>query len=294
MIITKLIGGLGNQMFQYATGLYLSKMHEVPLFLDTSDYSPDSFRQYELDSFNIDAKIATQKDIDKFMNPKLNVFSRAIEKIKIKQNKRHIILEKSFQFRDELATATKNTYVKGHWQSYKYFDKIRNEILKSFTLKEELKNDNLLILEKIKKYSNSVSLHIRRTDYLNDKLMYALEDEYYEKSIRYLQQNLDNPHFFIFSDDTDWVRKTNILSDNFTLITINKTPQSSYKDMILISYCKHNIMANSSFSWWGAWLNQNTEKIVVAPKRWFRVGSLWYDGQKPIEDDLVPKTWNRL
>jgi hypothetical protein len=177
----------------------------------------------------------------------------------------------------------------GYWQSSKYFSDYEKEIREDFQFIKPLDRKNLSVLKKIEKTS-SASIHIRRGDYVSNskinKVHGTCSITYYRKAINHLKRKFPNSAFFVFSDDPNWV-KENIKINNATYVDWNQG-KNSYKDMQLMSRCKHNIIANSSFSWWGAWLNCNPKKIIIAPKIWFN---------DPIAQEkskeLIPKTWIR-
>jgi len=295
MIITKLQGGLGNQMFQYAIGKTLSEKNKTELKLDLSFYNKQpkntTLREYSLGCFNVKKNIATDKEIKK------------LKKYEWKNSRRHFLYnlifadrliyieEKWFDFEENYLKIKNNAYLDGYWQSEKYFSaqggkNIEKIIQKKFTLKKDLNNIAKGTSEKIIN-SNSVSIHIRRGDYANNpdtKSYHGLcPIGYYEKAIKKITNKIKNPTFYIFSDDIEWVKKN--LKTNFPMIFVEGN--KDYEDLILMSYCKHNIIANSSFSWWGAWLNKNPNKIVIAPKKWFV-------NETKNTNNLIPKPWIQL
>lgn len=173
----------------------------------------------------------------------------------------------------------------GYWQCEHYFEDIRALILAEFTPAELPDQINLDVGRKIAQ-SMSISLHVRRGDYVNNKFHSFLGLDYYRVAVAEMASKTECPHMFVFTDDPEWCRQNLNISFPYTLVTHNPGPQA-YWDIILMSRCKHNIIANSSFSWWGAWLNQNPRKIVIAPKRWF--------GDPSVDTiDRVPKGWIRL
>lgn len=272
-------GGLGNQMFQYA--LYLAlKESGRKVKLDTSLYSfVEMHNGYELERcFHVNEVLVEYSKVHLF-------FLRVILKIK----PRMFLYEDNLQYNNVVFT-TKCKYLSGSWQSEKYFKQIEDIIRKYFIFKD-IDKSNLSIAEEIRSY-NSVSLHIRRGDYLGNSIYSGVcTEEYYSKAIDEIITNCsltDNIKFYIFSDDkifaNQFIQKINYPTE---LIEHNKSIDS-YKDMFLMSQCRHNIIANSSFSWWGAWLNSNPDKIVVAPKRWFGVGSM------EIYKDIVPEKWIKI
>lgn len=284
MIIIKLIGGLGNQLFQYAAGRLLAEKLGCPLKLDVTGYKNQSGltpRYYELGVFNIKESFANIEDINLLKNKKRSFFQKLFGIKKI-----YYYSEKNFGFNEEFLNLTKNTYLNGYWQSEKYFLEISDILRKEFSFKNPPDRETKNLLNQIK-HINSVSLHIRRGDYVSDSQTKAAHyvdlEEYYKKAVNYIMENSNNPHFYIFSDDPQWVKDNFIKDFDYTIIDFNPTDKG-YEDLRLMSTCKHNIIANSSFSWWGAWLNNNPEKIVIAPSKWFNISE--YNTK-----DLIPESW---
>ena len=201
----------------------------------------------------------------------------------------NLFKEKSFSFDKRVFDLNGNIYLDGYWQTEKYFKEIEEIIRKEFTVKNELADKNKEIAEEIKK-TNSVSLHIRRADYITDKRTNSHHgtcgSAYYEQAVAIIAEKVKTPHFFVFSDDMDWAKKSIIL-DFPTVYVDHNNAVTNYEDLRLMHLCKHNIIANSSFSWWGAWLNNNPQKIVVVPKRWFVT-------DKMDTRDLIPNTWVKM
>lgn len=272
MIIIKFKGGLGNQMFQYALYKnYIYKNKEVKA--DLSFYnSNDDHNGFELDKiFNIELNIANLEEIQYMGDCK----KRIIDKVRRRcgyRKKSHYV-ENEFIF-DKNLLDKDNLYIEGYFQTEKYFKHIRNEILNSFSVSiNDYRNE--MLIEKMKN-ENCVALHVRRGDYIKNKKTRKIYGgittlDYYEKAIKYINKNVKNPVYYVFSDDIKWVQE-NLCIDSSIIVDWN-TGKESYKDMILMSKCKHNIIANSSFSWWGAWLNINSTKIVVAPNKWLNTKS---------------------
>jgi hypothetical protein len=294
MIVVKLIGGLGNQMFQYAAGLSLANKKNTDLLLDTSFLNEDSKgaytkRHFELDKFSIKEKIA-----DKFILQQFN-FTENQLLIKIKKSipgifKRIIFNEHQFNFHPTFFKFPTNTYLNGFWQSEKYFVENRAVLLNNFSLKDPLTAVAQEIENKIKS-STSVSLHIRRGDFLSLKSANHfhgfLPIEYYKQAIDFINSKVNNTTFFIFSDDIAWCKTHFDFINSKEFVDGKELGISTHEELILMSRCQHNITANSSFSWWGAWLNQNPNKLVIAPKNWF--------ADKTINtNDLIPESWVRL
>ena len=252
MIIVRILGGLGNQMFQYAYAKALElKGYDVKI--DISKFKKYKLHGgYHLDQFKIDLETST----------KLSVF---LSKLGLRRS----IKEKSLLFDSKFLNLPKNEYVKGYFQTEKYFTHIKEVLLKQFVLKSELSSTTINYLKDITIQKNSCSIHIRRGDYISNKKANSVHGtcdiEYYKEAVKLINNKFKDAYFFIFSDDITWVRN-NLKVKNATYINHNVIP---HEDMHLMSSCKHNITANSSFSWWGAWLNQSKNKTVIAPKKWF-------------------------
>ncbi len=278
MIITKILGGLGNQMFQYALGKYLAQKHDTELKLDVTNFNNYKLHNYDLSKLNIQNNIALIHEIEKLKSKKFFNF------IKIK--KQSHINEKTFTFDESILDLPDNIYLEGYWQSEKYFKSLREILLQEFSPKDKITCKNEKYLSKISSV-NSVSLHVRRGDYISNPTANSVHGtcnlDYYSKSIDYIVSKIEKPEFYIFSDDHQWVKENLKYNHPMTFVNWN-TKETALWDMFLMSKCKHNIIANSTFSWWGAWLNDNNDKIVIAPKKWFNSSDM--SGK-----DLVPTEW---
>ena len=251
------------------------------LYIDSSFFENYELRKFQLDDFNITYKpISFGKfSIYKINNRyKLHILKLLNKYVKITPK---IIFEKKEFIYDESVFDTKSFLLVGYWQSYKYFEKIREVLLKEFTLKKELDVVNLEILDRIK-FSNSVSIHIRRGDYVTNDVNSVTPLSYYDDAIKFIIKHVKNPNFFIFSDDIEWV-KANLNTKSLNTEYIGNNNGSPECDIELMKNCKNNIIANSTFSWWAAWLNNNNDKIVIAPKIWVH--------NRAISHDLIPPNW---
>jgi len=289
MIIVKMMGGLGNQMFQYAFGQALQ--NEIVLYDIDTIYNDEEYlgikRKYILDSFNTNVESILANKI-KLLDGRKSILRRIVNKLSINPNKikAKLIIEKSPAVFDPelLQVSSKHVYYEGYFQTEKYFIGIRTQILQDFTLKNALDIQNQEMLDEILS-TNAISLHIRRGDYLNlDVIICSLE--YYKSAIAKIVSEVENPHFFLFSDDPDWVKENLKLDYPCTFVNFNSEEEKAYCDIWLMKHCKHNIIANSSFSWWGAWLNENENKIIIAPKPW------WFrQSDSSSFGDIVPDSW---
>ncbi len=294
MIVVKLIGGLGNQLFQYAAGRALALKHQTELKLDLSFLNTDPKNEYtkrgfELNKFNAKSLIASHNDIEAFY--KKTLFDKFISLyFPNSVFKKNIFNQNDFSFMEDFFTSSsKRTYLNGYWQSERYFVAVRDILLKDLVIKKEMSEQCKLTKDLILN-SNSVSLHIRRGDYVSNKNATAshgiLSLEYYNKAMTHLNGLHQDLKVFIFSDDMNWVKENLKLTNECVYVDFN-TGENSVFDMYLMSQCKHNIIANSSFSWWGAWLNQNLQKTVIAPEKWFADKSL-------NTKDLIPNSWLKM
>jgi hypothetical protein len=289
MIILKLNGGLGNQLFQYAAGRRLAYIKKTQLYLDTSVFKIYHLHKYALDKFNIQGKIASGDELKKIKGIyNIPIAEKIIKKINLFQFQ-NIIRERSLNFNPSILELPDNVYLDGYWQSEKYFKDIRDLLLKEIVVLNPIEGENKIMADKILG-SNSVSVHIRRGDYVNNsltnKIHGVMPTGYYLSAARIFEKKIKDVHFFIFSDDANWARENLKFLQPCTFVDYNG-PEKNYEDMRLMSMCKHNIIANSSFSWWGAWLNQNQDKIVVAPKNWFVEQSV-------NSKDIIPESWLKI
>ncbi|OWK71757.1 alpha-1,2-fucosyltransferase [Pedobacter sp. AJM] len=279
MIIVKLQGGLGNQMFQYAAARTLSNSGKVYLdfsFLNKNNITTDSFtaRQFELDIFK-----RTKTHIS---NPYFIRLIRSNRKIFKMLSPRYQEVKDENIF-DFLNNNSSNLYLDGYFQNPLIFQDIRNILMDEFTFPELSKLSKEIELN-ILSTTNPVAIHIRRGDYTKPEIQSyhgILPLNYYKQGIERIKSKVENPIFYIFSDDPEWCEHNLSFIDNKHIIAGTK---QAWEDMFLISKCKHQIIANSSFSWWGAWLNANPEKIIVAPKKWFN----------NVDINILPKAWISL
>ncbi|MFA6587802.1 MAG: alpha-1,2-fucosyltransferase [Patescibacteria group bacterium] len=283
-LIIKLHGGLGNQLFEYALGRSLALTKNVKVKYDISWFAEQTKRKYELDNFNVKADFATNREVNKLKKFQKRTGYWGFIYNFFFANDAVYIKEKQLSFDPKILEITPPAYLEGYWQSEKYFAGIADQIRKNFTLKnlpsrhlESQKNDIA--------NSNAVSLHIRRTDYLtgSNGFYHICSLGYYQDAIKLIEKSQKNLKLFVFSDDINWVKEN--LKTNQPMVFLQGN--TSYEDLILMSLCKHNIIANSTFSLWGAWLNANPNKIVVAPKKWFT-------DPKISTQDLVPSSWFRI
>jgi hypothetical protein len=292
MIVVKLKGGLGNQLFQYAMARRIAYREHSQLKLDLSEYQNHNLRKYRLNNFNIISEVASPEEIALVKMPRggktNSIKLRLIEKCR-PYYKRHFIKESFFHFDPNILKISGDIYLEGYWQSEKYFIDIEHIIRQEITLKND---PDLLNEEIIKNMDNvqSVSVHVRRGDYILDSTINQFHGccsvDYYHHAIDEMVRYIDQPSFFIFSDDPEWVQENLDIDYPSTIIKHNRLTKD-YEDLRLMSFCKHHIIANSTFSWWGAWLCAHKEKIVISPKKWFNKAEL-------NTRDLIPESWLRI
>lgn len=287
LVIVRVMGGLGNQMFQYALYRNLkTKFEDVKL--DISSYNKYSLHNgYELgDVFDVIEDTASLGEATLLGDIKKDVFSKV--KRKILGTKETHYIQKTCNFTSEIFKYD-NLYLDGYWQSEKFFYDVKDVVINDFKFKKPLLKNNKKMKELINN-SNSVSIHIRRGDYVSNPSAKKVHGDictkkYYRKAIKIINTKVENPTYFIFSDDIEFAKK-NLRVEKAHFISWNKGDRS-YNDMHLMSLCQHNIIANSSFSWWGAYLNTNPNKIVLAPNRWFN------DSTRNVKD-LIPNCWTKI
>jgi hypothetical protein len=289
-VIVKIHAGMGNQMFQYAMGRSLSLQKQAQLFLDNWGYQTDTRRPYELGRFDLSAGI-----VSKGRHKCELQFRGSLKPLRWLLNAiRFPIISKYVEdaeqgFDQKLLLLDQNVYLDGYWQSELYFKGIRDLLLKEFTFKDAPNAENAGCLSSIAS-QNAVCVHIRRGDYCTNnhyQMKYGVCPlDYYRTAIGYIEQRIIDPAFFIFSDDPPWVHSDFPRRNSMTIVSHNFGRNDS-EDLRLMMNCRHFIIANSSFSWWGAWLAQFPQKIVIAPK-------LWYITPDKSDKDLVPESWVRL
>lgn len=266
MVEIKVFGGLGNQMFQYALYRYLEPYNDK-VYLNISDYKVHNHHQgFELERvFGINGPyIASESKNAVKAN---SVIIRSLQKLLrariCASTEYYEHKEISFIAPEKINT---DVYLVGFWQNVKYIEPVKDQLIKDFAFRKELDEKNKQFLKSISE-ENTVSVHVRRGDYLKaGGLAGVCDEEYYSRAFDQIASKVKNAKFVFFSDDINWC-KEKFGHLNSAFVDWN-SGENSYIDMQLMSLCKHNIIANSTFSWWGAFLNTNAEKIVVCPKIW--------------------------
>lgn len=280
------MGGLGNQMFQYAWGCFLANRLNVPLELDLTTFDEGyEARSFALDYFNISTKFASREEVA-FLRKRPFWGVEAFRKLlgvrtgHVRENGDHAIDEALFSVKSPVL-------LDGYWQCARYMELSRPLITNEFRFlrpQDSLNEGHLRCIEA----SESVALHVRRGDYVSNPTFNAVHGvcslDYYQKAITLMQDSLTEPRFYVFSDDLNWACENLSLPQGTVFIDNNQG--EPHEDLRLMAACKHNIIANSSFSWWGAFLGQNTDKRVIAPLKWYAQGR--------SSGDLLPSSWLKL
>ncbi|WP_137170451.1 alpha-1,2-fucosyltransferase [Marinomonas sp. FW-1] len=295
MIVLKISGGLGNQMFQYATARALASEYDCKLYIDLSFYDKQDLRSFSLDQFNCEYELASD-DIINLLKGREGLYQKIRRRLGFPISRPKTYVTDSLMV--NTATHTKDTfqpislnrdvgiYLDGYWQNEKYFNTYRSRIVNEFQLKSNFTDAELKYIDDMKR-TESVSLHVRRGDYVDNNMfknssLSITGLDYYYRSIEFFKKKLIDPVYYIFSDDLEWCKKEFSFLDNKVFID---TASRDTHELLLISQCKHNIIANSTFSWWGAWLNQNELKTIIAPKIWFKTN---------LELSVAPDNWVKI
>lgn len=290
MIIVKLKGGLCNQFFQYALGRSLAQIHKTELKIDISLFETYKLHAYSMRPFNIQENFASPEEVMALTVRDLGITECAIRRVLCIPPKPAptYITEKHFHFDPDILKLPDGVYLDGYWQSEKYFADIVEIIRKEFTVKTPQTGKDKELAEQMVS-CESVSLHIRRGSYIYppyNSVHGTCPLDYYFRCVEYLTRTIKHPHFFIFSDEPEWAHD-NLKLPNPTTVVDHNGADKDYEDLRLMSQCKHHIIANSTFSWWGAWLCENTHKMVLAPKKWFNT-------PENNTRDLIPDQWQKV
>jgi Glycosyl transferase family 11 len=294
MIVVRHRGGLGNQLFQYAAGLALARHHQTELKVDLYTYSKHRYRKFELDHFMVEPKVASRKEVHRYTgnNPVVRYLNKRENYLRCPM----VFAQPHYHFFEDFFELPSDLYLSGYWQSEKYFAPVQDELRTLYQPRLPLDSTNAAMKEKIQNV-NSVSIHVRRGDYTTgsyNRFFGGIPDDYYINAVSEIKKYIGDPVFFIFSDSVEWCKRNLVISPA-VFVDMNQG-DASFKDLFLMSWCKHNIIANSTFSWWGAWLNNNPQKKVIAPRPWFRQRYIKtkepaYASRYYNTKDLLPLGW---
>lgn len=290
MKIVNILGGLGNQMFVYAMYLALKEAHpEEEVLLCRRSYKGYPLHNgYELDRiFGIEAPEASLLQLAKVAYPFFNYKTWQLMRHFFPQRKSMASGTTQIPFDYKEVTREDNAFYDGYWQNEKNFLPVRNMVIKAFTFSDLENEKNIALAEKLKSV-RAASCHIRRGDYLTDPVYGVCNSYYYEKAVKELNATVNPDMYCIFSDDIEWCKENlvGLIGKDKEVIFVDwNKGKDSYRDMQLMSLCHYNIIANSSFSWWGAWLNNHEDKMVMAPEVWMN---------KPLVNDPICDRWKRI
>lgn len=291
MIIVRLMGGLGNQMFEYAAGRALAEHRQAELKLDLGWFKTQSLRKYELGGFSMTPRFAGKMET-KGNTRRFRVFSwllrrrqmfRSAEKCTYFREKRF------YEFDADFFSLGSDVYLDGYWQNEKYFTSSEPAIRKTFFMTGPFPFAQDELIKKMES-TNSVSIHVRRGDFAavdRTRAYHGLcSPDYYQRGVELMKSKIGSPRFFVFSDEPEWV-KSHLPLPPETVFVTGGSVETPHHDLRLMASCRHHIIANSSFSWWGAWLCTNTDKMVIAPSRWVIAPGV-------NDSDACPREWMRI
>lgn len=276
MICTRLEGGLGNQLFQYAAGRALAYRHGTDLLLDTERLAFDNpkvtKRSLEMHRFKHAARVLSPGECN------IPTWLRYVPTLSHLVTPWRLFVEKSDTFNSRFQKLPDQTYLHGYWQSHRYFEDISDTIYRELAPIQPLSQSSLEVATQIEATNRqSVAVHVRRGDYasLSSAASFhgTLPTSYYGRALEYMYERMENPKLFVFSDDTNWCRSNLPLKQSKVVFVDHNIGDNAWQDLALMSLCRQHIVANSSFSWWGAWLAdqrwQDKQRLVIAPLRWF-------------------------
>lgn len=277
MIVVRVYGGLGNQLFQYYFGQYLKACYQIDVFYDLSYFKIDNYRKPSILNFSFDLNLYDIQDGHKNFVPFKSFRANKIFNLLTLNKQYHTKFDKEMKM-----DTTQTHYFDGYWQSLSFISSFEGNL----DFEPKTKTKHLIELAKqINSYPESIAIHIRRTDYLtpkNKKIFNEVGLNYYRKAIEFMQSELgEQIKFFVFSDDLEWSKKNMSFLNN--PIWVEKG--QDYEDIYLMAMCKHQITANSTFSWWSAMKNSYPKKKVITPSEWYV--------SKKI-NNLIPKTWTQI
>lgn len=277
MIIIQMAGGLGNQMFQYALYKQLLSMGKTVKMDDEAGFREDVQRNPALAAFSAAYERASRQEIIEMTDASMALTARVRRKLFGRQS--HSYFEESKCFQPQIFDWD-NVYLEGYWQSEKYFPDVTEILKKEFSLESIRKNreKGFGLSKQAESYlqrmeqGESVSIHVRRGDYLlpqNQELFGNIcTEQYYEKAVGMVLEKYSGCTFYLFTNDREWATEELIKHSDFPIVLIELPGEKDYETLILMSRCKHNILANSSFGWWASYLNDNQDKLVLAPEKW--------------------------
>lgn len=288
-IIIKIQGGLGNQLFQYALGRNLSLSRNLQVRYDLSWFGAQSKRKYELDKLQTIIDLAPNHETEKLRRYQKKSWLRHPIHNLFQANSLKYVHEKNICFDSNILSIKPPAYLDGHWISEKYFFKIAAQLREEMRPKDKPTGENAKILEAIVR-QEAIAVHIRRGDYIQERQTNKFHGtatiDYYQKAAQYILEKIISPVFYLFSDDLEWAKNNIHINAPIIFVSQNGVNQA-HEDLRLMYSCKHFIIANSTFSWWGAWLSASSDKMIITPKKWFI-------NQRINTKDLLPGSWIKI
>ena len=294
-VIVQILGGLGNQMFQYALGRAISQRTGAPLVLDTNVIEhahQETPRSYDLDIFRMQPTFATRADVARYHSYGAGLAGKIAYRLRGASGASEILRQYRFEYQPDILDLRPPIYITGYWQSYHYFADIEDLLRRDFTFRDELPPAAADYARAIAR-PGAVSVHVRRGDYTEPRNAIFIGPssiDYYRRAVARVRECVELPIFFIFSDDLAWCRANFDWLGGAARFVEYTTPPGFKRhasDLQLMTRAEYFITANSTFSWWAAWLAGGRAKLVIAPKEWFKDPRL-------SADDLVPSNWERL
>jgi hypothetical protein len=287
-VVIRMAGGLGNQLFQYAAGLALSRTRGARLLLDTTTYVTDKLRTYSLQPFTL-----TPRFVPRVIVPIMAAFDRRFVGRALKTMMPavgwHYVRDRGQGYEPAQFPAGGNLMLDGYWQSDKYFAPVAEQVREAFAFRDPPDDANAACLARIAR-GPSVAVHVRRGDYVTTPEVNAIHGtcgpEYYRAAADRIRQAAPDATYYVFSDDPDWAEQ-HLKWPGPSEVVRHNLGRRDADDLRLMAACDHFVIANSSFSWWGAWLARNAAKVVVAPRR-------WYTNVHHTDRDLTPPEWLRI
>lgn len=283
MIVARIVGGLGNQMFQYAAAKALAARHGVELRLDIRDFNHYDLHGYGLPKLRVDALAAQSEDLSPYPAWKRRILSRLPTGLS-----RRYFKERAFGYHPAWQRLGPSAYLDGYFQSERFFGTVADELRSEFVPAVRSRHAENTIVDQFGK-QESVALHVRRGDYVTDSRTLAVHGvcgiDYYRRAVQLILERIASPRFHLFSNDIVWALENLGLPDDTLCVDWNSDEPEW--DLHLMSRCRHHVIANSSFSWWGAWLATHENQMVICPEPWFNDPRL-------SAEDLIPARWTRL
>lgn len=289
MIVVRCRGGLGNQLFQYACGRALAQRRRTRLLLDLSHYRGHELRRFELDHFAVRYRRAALKDLGRFRDLGGRAALASAPWRLFGRGPCTVVRERDFRYDPEAFAAGGHLSLEGFWQSYRYFEDYAGELRAELSPREPLEGPEAALAARVAG-GETVAVHVRGGDYRLDpeanRTLGALAPDYYAAALALVRRRVRDPLFLVFSDDPAWAQRALPPGDRVEHVA-SRPPGRGWVDLWLMSRCRHQVIANSTFSWWAGWLNPDPGKIVVAPRQWFR------DGSRDTSD-LLPGDWTAV